>query len=112
MPPQDHSRVTATGRALGAQLVRLTDPAIFQLSLEGEPDTRCASCAFKLGTVPNGCEQTQLDAVKAVMEGVPFYCHMDPQHRTLCHGWFAGRYAVDGRRTVCPWEFSPPDAKE
>ena len=107
----DLARVTPAGEELGAHLVRLTVPVIARLVTEGEPDMRCASCAFRLGTVPNGCPQTGMDAMKAVLEGVPFYCHL--RHApvpTLCHGWYAGRVALRGTRTLCPWPFSKEEA--
>lgn len=111
----DHNRVTPEGRAAGFQIVRLTEPAVAELERQGEPDERCKTCAFRLGTVPNGCIQTQLDALKAVLEDVPFMCHQRMER--ICHGWFAARVAVDraelARGTkldmTCPWEFSPPD---
>lgn len=115
---RDHSRVTPEGRAVGAQLVRLTEKAIKALAAEGEPDERCKSCAFRLGTVPNGCPQTQMDAVKAVIEGVPFNCHQHDRLGQSCHGWYAARVALRRAEvargvpppvTTCPWDFSPPD---
>lgn len=113
----DHSRVSPEGKAAGFQLVRLTEPSIARLEREGEPDERCKTCAFRLGTVPNGCAQTQLDALKAVVEGVPFLCHQADRDRLPCHGWFAARVAITraekARGTklavACPWDFSPPD---
>jgi hypothetical protein len=110
-----HPRTTHAGRALGAELARLTNPTIFHLSLEGEPDTRCSSCAFTLGTVPNGSPQATMDALKCVMEGVPFYCHVKRHPsgaRETCHGWYAGRVALGGRTQTMPWEFSAPDPEE
>lgn len=109
--------MTPGGRAAGAQLVRLTEPAVQRLVAAGEPDERCKSCAFRPGTVPNGCPQTQLDALKAVVEGVPFLCHQADRERMPCHGWFAARVAIleaEQQRgakldVVCPWEFSRPD---
>lgn len=59
-PTKDHSRVSPEGRAIGAQWVRMVEPIIAHLVAEGEPDERCKSCAFRLGTVPNGCLQTQM----------------------------------------------------
>jgi hypothetical protein len=103
----DHKRVTPEGRAIGFNLVRMTEPAIADLERQGEPDERCKTCAFRLGTVPNGCLQTMADAMKCALEGVPFHCHQDL--RKPCHGWFAARYALNGATTNCPWEFSPPD---
>ena len=113
-----HSRMTPEGMALGEQVVRLTEPGIRRLARDGEPDERCTSCAFRLGTVPNGCPQTQMDALKAVMEGVLFRCHMSPGMQMLCHGWYAARTEVVQQAKAgvepiaCPWEFSPPDAIE
>lgn len=117
-PTRDHSRVTPQGKALGAQMVRITEPTIASLAAEGEADERCKSCAFRLGTVPNGCPQTQADALKCVIEGVPFNCHQADRAGQSCHGWFAARVALrraeQARGTPmpvvsCPWEFSPSD---
>lgn len=113
-----HSRVTPEGRAIGEQLVKIVEPSIQRLAAEGEPDERCKSCAFRLGTVPNGCIQTQSDAMKAVVEDVPFLCHQADRKGWPCHGWFAARVAMkeaEKRRgtklgLTCPWDFSPPDA--
>ena len=117
MRPQ-HPRCTPEGEALGAQLVRLTAPVIARLVREGEPDVRCASCAFRVGTVPNGCPQTTMDALKASMEGVPFYCHMSPAMSTPCHGWYAARVVLREKSAQgitpipCPWPFSQPAVEE
>lgn len=81
----DHSRVTPEGRALGEQMAKLYDIAEKRLGDQVDPGERCKTCAFRAGTVPNGCAQTQLDISKCVAEGIPFYCH---QHQgELCHGW-------------------------
>ena len=112
------NRVSSEGKALGFQLVRITEPAINDLVREGEPDERCKSCAFRLGTVPNGCLQTQGDALKCVVEGVPFLCHQSDKSGQACHGWYAAtvalRRASEARGEAfevveCPWEFSEPD---
>lgn len=116
-PTKDHSRVSPEGRALGERLVRITEPWIKHLADEGEPDERCRSCAFTAGTVPNGCIQTQMDALKAVVEKIPFNCHQADRKGHVCHGWFAAMVAtrhaekVKGPAPVmsCPWEFSPAD---
>lgn len=113
-----NTRVTPEGQALGAQLVRMTEPTIQRLVAEGEPDDRCKTCAFRSGTVPNGCIQTQADAYKAVIESVPFLCHHGERKGSLCHGWYAARVAM--RRAEesrgypfpvkkLPYDFSPPD---
>lgn len=106
----DHSRVSPEGKRAGEWLAKFVYPSIVLLELDGEPDERCKTCAFRMGTVPNGCIQTQADAMKAVMEGIPFLCHQNMTK--TCHGWFAGRRALKGRTIETPWEFSPPDGKE
>ena len=115
-PTKDHSRVSPEGRKLGEQMVRMTGPWIEHLAREGEADERCKSCAFRAGTVPNGCIQTQMDVLKAVVEDVPFQCHQADKKGLICHGWFAARYAINQSQKSkgalelsCPWEFSPPD---
>ena len=102
----DTSRMTPEGEALGAELVRLTEPVIARLAAEGEPDVRCDTCAFRRGTVPNGCAETVLDAAKAVFEGDVFLCHMRLAERATCHGWYAGRVAVHGDRTLVGYPYS------
>jgi hypothetical protein len=81
----DLSRVTPTGRAIGVILVGLAEPKIKQNLAQGIPDQRCETCAFRDGTVPNGCEQTTADALKCVKEGVNFGCHSTPGQ--LCYGF-------------------------
>lgn len=110
---REPNRVTREGRKIGAQMARLCDIEVQKLIAEGEwtEDERCKSCAFRLGTVPNGCPQTQMDVVKSVMEHEPFFCHMTPTRGTdVCGGWFASVQAVkDKPKVVCHWPFSPPD---
>jgi len=116
-PTKDHRRVSPLGKQMGATMAKLADRMCASLAAEGEPDTKCKSCAFRLGTVPNGCAQTQSDVLKAVSEGVPFICHKNlPGQRDICHGWFALRVltrrleeATGQGLPPCPWEFSPPD---
>lgn len=119
----DHHRVTPEGRAMGKMMAQLADAECASLAAQGEDDERCKTCAFRAGTVPNGCIQTQSDAVKAVVEDVPFMCHshISPsgQHTTICHGWFAVRRIADRKEKregkklpPAPWDFSPPDPKD
>lgn len=112
-PTKDHHRVTQQGREMGKHMVRLVEPIIQSLVAEGEPDERCKSCAFAAGTVPNGCLQTQMDAIKAAMEQTPFLCHAayyPDGSRKLCAGWLATQWGAADRPPIkCPWEFSPPD---
>lgn len=117
----DHKRVTPEGRAMGVLMAGLADAECAKLAQHhDEPDERCKSCAFRAGTVPNGCIQTQSDAMKAVVEDVPFMCHghQDAHGRydQICHGWFAVRRIVarkeahDGKKLPpVPWDFSPPE---
>ncbi|MGH7946165.1 MAG: hypothetical protein ACREF9_14300, partial [Opitutaceae bacterium] len=104
-----NNRCTPEGRELGALLVRLSQPEIARLAAEGEPDERCPSCAFRLGTVPNGCPQTMLDAVKCIAEFTPFYCHATtPRYTKICHGWYvARREAARHGAFTRTYEFSP-----
>ena len=60
------------GRALGYEMQRL-----FLASLDGKPDNRCADCAFRLNSAPNGSEASLMNAMKCIMEGKPFNCHME-----------------------------------
>lgn len=102
------NRPTPEGIALGENLARLTQPDIDAMVSAGIPDNRCASCAFRLGTIPNGCIETQADALKALMEGDPFYCHMQfPLGTVLCFGWYAARESIIGTKPVMPWGYTP-----
>lgn len=111
-PTKDHKRVSPEGKKIGALMVRIAEPEIAALAQEDEPDERCASCAFRAGTVPNGCFQTQSDVAKAIAENVPFLCHA---HKTqvICWGWFAARRVVARMERArgkplppTPWPFS------
>ena len=120
-PTKDHKRVSPEGRVLGARMASLADRAVARLAAEaeGQDDERCKSCAFTIGTVPNGCLQTQMDVMKAVVEGIPFNCHQADRKGWPCHGWYALRAVIGATEKVkgklvdqvgpCPWEFSPPD---
>lgn len=69
---------SAEGAAAGAELARLG----------GHHAGCCDSCAFRLGTLPNRCPQTVLDALECVATGAPFLCH---QSGKPCEGWKAAR---------------------
>jgi hypothetical protein len=83
---------TSEGRALGTELARLTDIEEARLR-ERFPlaHRRCGDCALRAGTDPNGCAETLLDVVKALVEGVPFYCHKavdeEGAPKILCAGF-------------------------
>lgn len=95
---------TPEGIQLGANHVRLLGKKF------REDDDRCRSCAFRLGTLPNGSPTTQMDILKCVMEGVPFHCHShDGGYGAdkLCHGYVMAREGIGGERPgLCPWSFS------
>ena len=105
------NRPTEEGRLLGKELARLTDKAELE-AVAKFPNTtvRCRTCAFRLGTVPNGCPGTVMDALKCVMEGTQFNCHEDTS--LPCMGWIAARYELCRSRQEpmkTPWEFSYKD---
>jgi hypothetical protein len=58
--PYDQSRVSPMGREIGAVLAHLAEDGIAALAMEGAPDSRCATCAFRKGTVPNACYSLDL----------------------------------------------------
>jgi hypothetical protein len=103
----DHKRITPEGKLSGFKTAMLIEPVVQQFERDGIPDTRCKSCAGTYGTVPNGCLQTQADFIKAVSEGVPFFCHAKTDQ--VCHAWMAAHTALKGRTQPCPWDFSPAD---
>lgn len=109
---EQRNRVTPEGKAIGAQMARLCDIEGAKLIAEGEwtEDERCRSYAFRLGTVPNGCPQTQMDALKSVMQQEPFFCHVADPGTQVCAGWFACVQASKKQPPVTmPWPYSQPD---
>lgn len=105
----EQNKPCAMGKALGAILVKFCEPGIAELEAAGEPDERCKSCAFRLGTFPNGCLTTVQDAIKSVAEPKLFQCHQTDRKGKPCHGWYASRVArrVAGiADAVCPWPYS------
>lgn len=107
------NRPSAVGEALGQQLARLTETSLSRLRTRfpdhAEP---CESCAFRLGTVPNRCLPTVMDALKCVVEQTDFYCHQGPKGKAkhLCTGYMIALVAVADRPPgSVPWEFSHVD---
>lgn len=85
---------TDAGRALGRELARLCDAAeAADLARFPDQRPRCEDCAFRAGTVPNGCAETLMDAIKCMVEVKPFYCHKGVREgqapKRLCGGWMA-----------------------
>lgn len=118
-----NNRVTPEGQAMGSCAAKLAERGSEILSSKGLADVNhpafrdemCKSCACRLGTVPNGCLQTQLDFLKAVVEGEKFLCHA-PKDGRLCAGWIRARAAIAGkpvpirlRLLIAQHEYSPPD---
>jgi hypothetical protein len=115
------NRPCPTGRALGEQLARFTEmesTAHYQ-RFPDDPEM-CASCAFRPGTVPNGCLTTVTDALKSVVEMSSFVCH-SPERLIAgkpglpCQGWAILVCASSGGGPIAmPWPFSTesaPDAR-
>lgn len=107
---QELNRPTPEGIRAGIELARLTDADEVE-SRKRFPKMRerCASCAYRRSTIPNGCEETVMDALKASLQGDPFYCHMDmpadgvPQD--LCAGWMITQ-AAGTEPVEAPWPYS------
>lgn len=94
----DHHRVSVLGKTMGANTARIAELGLEILKGDGldgieTPGLRkemCPSCACLRGTVPNGCAQTQLDFLKAVIDGVRFRCHA-PNNGQMCAGYARAR---------------------
>lgn len=102
------NRPTDRGRQLGMYLAKLADKAERE-SAKRFPNQkiRCTTCAFRGGSIPNGCEETLLDAIKCTMEGVSFYCHETKGCRALCSGWLQSQGVLIGKsKLATPWPFT------
>lgn len=107
------NRVTPEGHELGKLLAKFCDEAepVARLVAPDLPP-RCQSCAFREGRhLANGSPATTMDAVKAVIEGVEFYCHQqvvgEDRSEHLCSGWAMMMLAKDRPDFgECPWPFS------
>lgn len=121
-----HSRVTPEGQSMGASAARLAElgkQRLLDAGLAGVTaprlrDEMCKTCACQRGSVPNGCLQTQLDFLKAVVEGTPFLCHA-PHDGRLCAGWVRARAEIAANppppglvALIAKHKFSPPDVPE
>ena len=99
---------TPDGAALGRELARLVDEAEPRARLV-EPliPPRCASCAFRAGPhIPNGSEATLGDALKCVVENLPFDCHEPARAGHPCSGWLMLQIAHPSAPGRVPWCFS------
>lgn len=103
----DKDRITHEGQELGKRMAHLADIGAKKfLDDDGEKDARCKTCAYSVGTVPNGCGITQMDAFKAMVEGeIVFNCHCKDMNGELpiCAGF---KYAKAGMRIQNP-NFKP-----
>lgn len=65
---------SAHGRVLGAELTTIADA---MAPLHPDIPERCATCAFRHGTFPNGCASTLSEALNCVIgaDPSPFHCH-------------------------------------
>lgn len=103
------NRPTDEGQQLGVHMARFCDEAEPKARLR-MPDIppRCNSCAFRAGPhTANGSPETQMDALKCVMEGVEFQCHEPARVGQSCSGWAMMMLAKDGPDIAeLPWSFS------
>jgi hypothetical protein len=85
---------TPDGIRAGQELVRLFFPPFAV-----ERFQRCTTCAFRLGTIPNGCLSTIIDALECVVKREHFYCHSfkddQGQNSRLCAGWLQATSECD-----------------
>jgi hypothetical protein len=106
------NRTTPEGQELGKCLARFADEAEPRARLKApELPPRCQSCAFREGHhVANGSPETQMDALKCLLERVEFHCHQPDREGHLCSGWamimLAGQPA---RNAYCPLVRPLPD---
>lgn len=94
---------------MGAHMARFCDEAEPKARLRmPELPPRCNSCAFRQGEhTANGSPQTQMDALKCVIEGREFLCHEPAREGHLCSGWAMMMLAKDSADFAeVSWPFS------
>lgn len=100
---------SAEGRDIGKKMAAWCDDAepIARLQAPDLPP-RCASCAFRAGNhLANGSPATQMDAMKCVIECVPFYCHDVHRPDQICSGWVMMQLGKpDDEVRTAPWDFA------
>lgn len=100
-------RITPQSIEAGKHVARLAEKAVARVAAMGDPDERCSTCAFRLGTPANQCADTLSDAMKCIVEHEPFYCHDKKRKGMPCHGWFAAAVVTKDMPPVkAPWPFS------
>lgn len=100
---------TPEGAAIGERLAKWCDDAEPKARLRmPELPPRCYSCAFRQGQhVANTSPQTQMDALKSIMEGHQFDCHDHQRPEQVCSGWAIFMLAKDDADFVkVPWDFT------
>ena len=102
---------TPEGIEMGQHLARMCDLAeVEQRRRFPNQAQRCQTCAFRAGTLPNGDPVTLLDAVKCLVEMVPFMCHQyfnaDGSPRDMCAGYALLLSYRNGKPGKMPWDFS------
>ena len=107
-----HGRISPQSIELGEHTARFCEQAVIKLAAEGEPDERCATCAFRKGTIPNQCVDTLMDATKCVLELDPFYCHDKGRTGHVCFGWYAMVATSNKKPIQVDWKFSSEYEKE
>jgi hypothetical protein len=104
---------TMEGAMLGKEHARLYSTELAKRAKSGEMDERCATCAFRPGTVANGSPTTQMDVVKCIMEKVRFTCHHHGREGVICHGYELMKKPEGTPAKKMPWGFSDePEVKE
>lgn len=108
------NKPTELGRSFGKNIARFCEERIKKYAGTGMAvPQRCGTCAFREGTVPNGCETTVWDAMKCALEGkVRFMCH---EHRRddeppICAGYLL--LANEGNPTTIKPEYDFPFSDE
>ena len=88
------NRPTPEGRELGAHIARLCDQEEAKQAKMLRPTIpeRCRTCAFRAGTVPNGCGPSLMDALKCAAGGGDFLCHEHGRKGQLCAGFQMMRF--------------------
>lgn len=102
------NRPCKAGRMLGAYLAHVADSAW----PDGPPKAYqpCRSCAYRKGTIPNGCLETVLDATKCAMEDHRFNCHQTDRLGEPCLGWQNAVLAIacdPNLKVPTTWPYGP-----
>lgn len=108
------NRPTPDGQELGKHLARFCDEAEPKARLRlPELPPRCNSCAFRAGPhTASGSPETQMDALKCVMEGLEFQCHEPGRQGSPCSGWAMMMLAKDEPDFISvSWDFSDESDK-